>query len=420
MVEQDIEFITFDGQSILKSDYRNEIIDEFIQSTYDGLTQITDFSVGSEAYHLADLMANLMLEHREGIDDNYRMGLIHYAEGEFLDNMGDRAGVHRIQASPSTGEVTFTLDSEREDTVEIPADTVVATDDAISFILTDDAVIYPGETTATVEALCELEGEYTNVLPGTVNIIITELGITGLTVTNEDYFTDGADVEEDDDYRARILQAPGEAPTGSLQWFENVCLSDTNVASKVHDVLVRKNVTGYTEDIVIYYHAYDLTDTTTYNDEIVTMAYMYLVELFNQPVYNMVGVELAFEPGAPVTVLPDDDEDYTYYFAVVLDDDILLENIIEDIEACIIEYNSNTTLADSFSPDTLSMEIEDSVDGVFRCRILQYDENSDSYTMITDNNYSISCEDNEYIEIDTDNLSDRITEASFTIDVTPV
>ena len=114
MVEQDVEFITFDGDTITKSDYRNDIIDHYIQSNYDGLTKITDFNVGSEAYHLADLMASLMLEHREDIDSNYRMSMIHYAEGEFLDNFGDMAGVHREQSSPSVGEVTFTLENAKQ------------------------------------------------------------------------------------------------------------------------------------------------------------------------------------------------------------------------------------------------------------------------------------------------------------------
>ena len=255
MVEQDVEFITFDGDTITKSDYRNSIIDQYIQSNYDGLTKITDFTVGSEARHLADIMASLMLEHREDIDNNYRMSMIHYAEGEFLDNFGDMAGVHREQSSPSTGEVTFRLDYPKNDIVTIPADTVVATDDAISFILTDDVNIYPGDTVGTGEVLCEQDGEYTNVLPGTVNIIISDLDINGLSVSNEDYFSDGADIEEDDDYRARILASPGNVPCGSLTWFGNVAMNDTRVASSVHDVLVRKNVAGYDEDIIMYYRA---------------------------------------------------------------------------------------------------------------------------------------------------------------------
>ena len=420
MVEQDVEFITFDGDTITKSDYRNEIIDQYIQSNYDGLTKITDFTVGSEAYHLADLMASLMLEHREDIDNNYRMSMIHYAEGEFLDNFGDMAGVHREQSSPSVGEVTFTLKEAKNDIVEIPADTVVATDDAISFILTDDVIIYPGDTIGTGEVLCEQEGEYTNVLPGTVNIIISDLDINGLSVTNEDYFYDGSDIEEDEDYRARILNAPGNVPTGSLYWYGNVALNDETVASSVHDVLVRKNVIGYDEDIVMYFRALNEEDTVVYNGETVLVAYRDLVELFTEAEFDIVGVELAFVPGSHVTVLPSstiiEGDDVEYLYAIVLDDDVQLTDIVDDIEAAIIEHNSNASLGNIFSPDSLVVDLED-VEGVFRCRIVEHNIDNDTYSEVTDNNYHVQCDDDEYYKVDLEDISDRITEASFSIDL---
>lgn len=408
MVEQDVEFITFDGDTITKSDYRNSIIDQYIQSNYDGLTKITDFTVGSEARHLADIMASLMLEHREDIDNNYRMSMIHYAEGEFLDNFGDMAGVHREQSSPSTGEVTFRLDYPKNDIVTIPADTVVATDDAISFILTDDVNIYPGDTVGTGEVLCEQDGEYTNVLPGTVNIIISDLDINGLSVSNEDYFSDGADIEEDDDYRARILASPGNVPCGSLTWFGNVAMNDTRVASSVHDVLVRKNVAGYDEDIVMYYRA--LTGSAEQD----------LQDLFNEPEFDIVGVNIAFISGEPVTVLPAtgtvEGDSVEYLYAIVPDEDVLLEDIVEDIESCIVEFNSNADLSNIFSPDGLVSLIED-VDGVFRCRIVLHNITEDSYSEVTDNNYIVYCNDNEYYQVDNTDITDRITEASFSIDL---
>ena len=408
MVEQDVEFITFDGDTILKSDYRNEIIDQYIQSEYDGLTKITDFTVGSEAYHLADIMAVLMLEKREDTDSNYRMSMIHYAEGEFLDNFGDMAGVHREQSSPSVGEVTFSLRIPSTDIVTIPADTVVATDDAISFILTDDVTIYPGDTTGTGEVICEQEGEFTNVLPETVNIIISDLDINGLSVTNDDYFYDGADIEEDDDYRARILASPGNAPTGSVTWFGNVAMNDDNVASSVHDVFVRKNVAGYDEDLVMYYRALN-------ND-----AYQNLVDLFEEPEYDIVGVNLAFVAGEPVTVLPAsttiEGDSVEYLFAVVLDDDVELTDVADDVEAAIIEYNSNANLGNEFHPDGLVVEIED-VEGVFRCRIVEHNITQSTYSEVTDNNYNVACFDNEYYSVDMTDIEDRITEASFSIDL---
>ena len=424
MVEQDVEFITFDGDTITKSDYRNDLIDQYIQSNYDGLTKITDFNVGSEAYHLTDLIASLMLEHREDIDSNYRMSMIHYAEGEFLDNFGDMAGVHREQSSPSVGEVTFTLENAKTDIITIPADTVVATDDAISFILTDDVNIMPGELTGNGEVLCEQEGEYTNVLPGTVNIIISDLGINDISVTNEDYFTDGADIEEDDDYRARILNSPGAAPTGSVQWYGNVAMDDETVKSSVHDVLVFKNVGGYTEDLVLYFRALDETDTVIIDGVTVLKAYKDLVDLFSEPVYDVVGVSIAFVAGASKTVLPAtttiEGDDVEYLFAIVLDEDTLLEDVIDDIESVITQFNSDANLGTEFSPDRLVIEIENNVEGVFRCRIVLHNIDNDTYSEVTDNNYIVNCNSDEYYSVDMTDLDDRITEAAFTIDLTPV
>lgn len=413
MVEQDIEFITFDGDTISKSDIRDRIIDMYIQSNIDGLTKITDFTVGSEAYHLSDLIARFVLEHREDIDNNYRMTMVHYAEGEFLDNMGDKAGVHRYQSSPSTGNVTFTLKNAKEDVVTIPADTVVATDDAISFILTEDINIQPGTLTGNGTVICELEGEYTNVLPNTVNIIISELGISGLSVTNEDYFYDGTDIEEDDDYRARILNAPGNVPTGSLRWFGNVAMDNEDVRSTVHDVIVRKNVPGHTEDIIIYFRPFHPEENRAYTE---------LTDLFNEPEFDMVGITMGFVQGEPVPVLPEsetiEEDEITYLFAIVVDDDVELDDIKDDIEAAIIEFNSNSSLGEMFSPDSLSLEIEN-VEGVFRCRIVKYNVTEGVYSEVTDNNYQVQCLDNEYYVVDTIDIDDRITEAAFSIDLTP-
>lgn len=421
MVEQDTEFVTFDGDTIRKSDYRNDLIDHYIQSEYDGLTKITDFSVGSEAYHLSDLMAELMLEKREDTDSNYRMCMIHYAEGEFLDNYGDQAGVHREQSSPSTGEVTFTLSSPAEDVVTIPADTVVATDDAISFILVEDVNIYPGDTIGSGEVICEQEGEYTNVLPGTVNIIISELNIRGLSVSNDDYFSDGADIEEDDDYRARILASPSSVPCGSLSWFSSVAMNDETVNSSVHDIVVRKNVLSYDEDMVLYFRARDETDTTVLDGETVLVAYKDLVDFFGEPEFDIVGIRIAFVPGEAKSVLPATDtiegDNVEYLYAVVLDDDVVLdEDLKADIESAIVEFNDNASLGNAFSPDSLADMIED-VDGVFRCRIILHNITESSYSEVTTNNYGINCNDDEYYRVDLADIEDRITEASFSIDL---
>lgn len=423
MVEQDTEFITFDGDSILKSDYRNQIIDNYIQSESEGLTKITDFTIGSEAYHLSDLIASLMLEHREDIDNNYRMSMIHYMEGEFLDNKGDECGVHREQSAPSVGEVTFTLAEASTDIITIPEGTIVATDDAISFILSDDINIYPGDLSGSGECICEQVGAYTNVNPGTVNIIISDLGIPGITVTNADYFADGADVEEDDDYRARIINSPGNTPTGTVKWFENMAMNDETVFSSVHDVICRKNVVGYDEDLVIYYRARDETDTVVVDGVTVLRAYKDLLDFFNEYEYDVVGIDIAYEAGSSVTVLPAtatvSGDSVEYLYAVVLEEDAVLADVKTDIATIVTDFNDNARLGNTFSPDSLVLEIENNVDGVFRCRIVEHNITDSTYSEVTDNNYNVLCNNDEYYAVDTTSLSSRITEASFTIDLTP-
>lgn len=317
--------------------------------------------------------------------------------------------------------MTFTLKKASEDIITIPADTVVATDDAISFILTDDVVIYPGDLSGSGEVLCEQDGEYTNVLPGTVNIIISDLDINGLSVTNEDYFTDGSDIEEDDDYRARILNAPGNMPTGSLFWFSSVAMNDETVATSVHDVLCRKNVGGYTEDIVMYFRAKDETDTVVVDGVTVLKAWKDLHDLFEDQTYNIVGITMRFIPGEAVTVLPSSDtvegDEIEYLYAVVLEEDALLEEVKEEVEGVIIEFNTNACLSTTFSPDTLVAEIQEQVEGVFRCRIVEHNITQSSYSEVTDNNYQITGNDNEYYQVDLEDISDRVTEASFSIDL---
>ena len=218
MVEEDIEFLTFDGDSITKSDYRDEIINMYISANLDGMTKITDFTIGSEAYHLADVMASFLLEHREMVDTNYRMSMIHTAEGEFLDNFGDMAGVHRYGSSPSTGTVTFTrLSTDTSSAIVIADGTQVSTDDAISFIVDNDGedlILASGNTTITANVICEQEGAYTNVVPNTIVLVMGDLGSL-VSVANESAMAGGTDIEEDDDYRARILLSPYEVPAGT-------------------------------------------------------------------------------------------------------------------------------------------------------------------------------------------------------------
>ena len=425
MAEEDIEFVTFDGDSITKSDYRDEIINKYIQAGIDGLTKITDFTIGSEAYHLADVMASFILEHRELVDTNYRMSMIHTAEGEFLDNFGDMVGVHRTGSSASTGEVVFTrLSDDTTDAIVIADGSQVSTTDAISFIVDNDGVdlvIESGQTTVSATVICEQEGAYTNVLPNTVTLVMGDLGQL-VSVTNPSAMVDGEDIELDDDYRARILLAPFEVPVGSLAWYENV----SDELESVHDTKTVKGETVGDADVIITFNPTDWTDTVTrldlneYNEDnaieststgVMTKARADLIELFSMKEYDMVGITKDYHLCSKVLVLSST-ETVDYLFALLLETSYTIQMVQDDVIAKIQEFNSNAMISVEFNPSGLASMIENEVEGIITCRIVKKVDNE--YTEITS---PYLLQDDEIYQVDLTDISDRIQVIDFNMQI---
>ena len=436
MVEEDIEFITFDGDSITKSDYRDEIINKYISANIDGLTKITDFTIGSEAYHLADVMASLMLEHRELIDTNYRMSMIHTAEGEFLDNFGDMVGVHRIGSSGSTGEVTFTrLSTDKSQPIEIANGTQVSTDDAISFIVDNEGqkVIIPaGQDSVKCKVLCEQEGAYTNVLAGSVVLVFGALSPL-VAVTNEKDFTGGADIESDEDYRARILLSPYEFPVGSLKWYENTSLLASHInletgdaVYSVHDVLVEKGETGIEADITITFQPKNWYETTVREDinqynqsndyenpSTYTMltARADLVDLFSMKEYDIVGITIDYNLAEQNLVLKGTNN-IDYYFALLLETNYTLDMVKEEVISKIEKFNDDSLVGVEFNPSSLALIIENEIEGINSCRIVK--KENDNYKEIVE---PVLMGKHQVYKVDLTNIENRIRLLQFNLDV---
>lgn len=401
MVEEDIEFETFDNDIITKSDYREEIINKYIQANLDGMTKITDFTIGSEAFHVADVMASYILEHRELIDSNYRMSMVHYAEGEFLDNFGDKNGVHRRGSSPSIGQVTFTRlnTTQNENPIEIADGSQIATEDAISFIVDGDGeniIIEGGSNSVTVNAICEQEGSYTNVEANTITLVMGDLGSL-VSVNNAEKFTEGEDIEDDDEYRARILLAPEEYPINGLAWYESMCLT----LDSIHDVRAEKGQTQLDKDIIIYYNPIDWEDTTIAESD--------LESLFTMKEYDIVGITRDYILAEQVTMLPAEED---YLFAVLLEQNYTIAMVKDDIVNKIEQFNADAMIAVEFNPSSLASIIENEVEGVTSCRIVK--ANSNSYTEIVE---PIAVDDNEVYQIDMTDINSRIVKIHFNIDI---
>lgn len=413
MVEEDTEFITFDGDAITKSHYRDEIIDKYLKASLEGLTQVTDFSIGSEAYHIADVMASFMLEHRELIDLNYRMSMIHTAEGEFLDNFGDPAGVHRYGATPSTGRVTFTrLNPNDTDVILIYDGLQVSTEDAISFIVDTDGetIEFKEQDSVTCEVICEQEGAYTNVMEGNIKLIMGDLA-SQLSVTNTEAMTGGTDIEEDDDYRARILLSPYNVPTGTLAWYENMAVTASHIDEEgkevhsVHDVFVEKGSNQAEKDVKIIYNPIDWSDTSVAEKD--------LEDLFSMKEYDVAGVTVDYILCNRTNVLASSNNT-VIYFALLLEQNYSLNMVADVVIEKIEQFNEDALIGIEFNPGSLASIIENEITGISDCRIVEYNTSTEKYVEIVE---PVDMENNEVFSVDLTDIDNRIREMRFNLDI---
>lgn len=422
---QETEYLElFDGTTLEKDDVIDYLKSKYDNAYYNGLTKVTDFNEGSEAYHLLDTIASLFLEAREDINDNYLMSMIHTQEGEFLDNTGDSLGIYRKPASPSTGYVVIyynatalTADeilNDGEGTVcdlEDPVileDLVVMTDDSISFIVDDADSYLNGKKYIKLEATCEYEGEYTNVLEDTITIMENDLP-AGVKVTNT-AFSGGTDIESDDDYRARILDHPNNSPTGSINWYKTIPFVDEGVVNLVHDILPSKEGVSADEDLLLVYNPINKDETeeeyaggqadiigTFYPSEYVLRQFFALDE------YNIVGITLGYQKATPQYVLADTSiTGYTINYKIYVNIDTeeypeaTLSTVTPKVEAVINQFNEDANINQDFNPANLCVlieEIPEVTDAIIYQKATKTSDSSVTWGIVT-----------EPIEMDTDEV----------------
>ena len=142
-----------------------------------------------------------------------------WSYGEFLDAHAQVRGITRKAATAATGEITIT---GAANTV-IPAGSIFSTvsmnndDPSIDYATLSEATI-PSSGTVTVAAQCTQTGTIGNTGANTVVLVSSRLnGVTS--VTNEEEFTGGTNVESDDALKVRINEydtEQGESFTGNV------------------------------------------------------------------------------------------------------------------------------------------------------------------------------------------------------------
>ena len=130
------------------------------------------------------------------------------AQGEYLDYHAQMRGLERKTAQKAVGSLLFSLPEVSTVKVEIPAGTIVSTsgEEPISFQTTEYAYIDIGQKTVTVSAEAVEGGVKGNVIGKLVSVIVT-MTADNLTVTNLTAFTQGADAEDDETLRSRIINS---------------------------------------------------------------------------------------------------------------------------------------------------------------------------------------------------------------------
>ncbi len=214
-------------------EYRTEtdiLLEMVQQATDNGLINntegiITDLKDGkrTDNQYVLDLSTHafILSQLEQYYKETHDNSNISTASGEALDNFGLFKGVSRFSAKPPMVELTLSLPLLESQDVTIPQGTTVVLAENMS-----DYGEYVLSETVTIPAGVESVTAFAENIVGGVNIPLPAhacVGIQGYTVTVDNMAegTTGSNIEEDDDYRLRIISSESKFIRGSLSCLED-------------------------------------------------------------------------------------------------------------------------------------------------------------------------------------------------------
>lgn len=220
---------------------------------------------GDERRIFIDALAYVLSTFASAINEQCKSRTLKYAQGYQLDALGERVNCRRIDPTPSSVCLTFSLATARPNDIIIPTGTTVTADNNVLFATDEQAVIVAGALSVTnVTATATRGGTVTNGAPiGAIQTFVDKLpfvtGVTNTTVPEggsdgERYPlaidpTDGDDGTGDEHYRERIrLAVAGFSCAGPAAAYEYFARS---ASSDVEDVSIASNQTAGTVDIYV-------------------------------------------------------------------------------------------------------------------------------------------------------------------------
>lgn len=191
-----VNFLETDAETI-----RSQIITGFEKASGDTL------AAGDPRRLFLLSIADVIIQQRTAINLAAQQNLLSYAQGGYLDALGQLLAVERMAESKAVTTIEFTLSQALGSVYTIPAGTQV-TNGVVTFETDEDLLILIGETTGEVSASCTVAGPVGNdYLAGQISTIVTPMtfvsGAQNTTIT-----TGGADAESDPDFADRIRLAP--------------------------------------------------------------------------------------------------------------------------------------------------------------------------------------------------------------------
>lgn len=135
--------------------------------------------------------------------------LVRFSTGPILDYLGELVATPRLLAQPARCQLRFSMPSIRSSVLLLPAGTRVSTQDGkLTFVTDYNVQIAPGQTQITVSATCLTAGSQGNGwAPGQISVI-SNSPLSTLVAANINETAEGAEDENDDRYRERIILAP--------------------------------------------------------------------------------------------------------------------------------------------------------------------------------------------------------------------
>lgn len=192
----EVNFLETDAETI-----RSQIITGFEQASGDTL------AAGDPRRLFLLSIADVIIQQRTAINLAAQQNLLSYAQGGYLDALGQLLAVERMAESKAVTTIEFTLSQTLGSVYTIPAGTQV-TNGVVTFETDEDLLIPIGQTKGEVSASCTVAGPVGNdYLAGQISTIVTPMtfvsGAQNTTIT-----TGGADAESDSDFADRIRLAP--------------------------------------------------------------------------------------------------------------------------------------------------------------------------------------------------------------------